>query len=307
MRLLQLFTILTVCVLSALSPSAQAKPASKNVSRSHGEILFLCSQPQQKPDIYAIGGDGNGLRKISRQPLICIGVSWSYDKRNVVTTLATRIGSGKAVRWRYSLAILNVKTQNVRNIIIAGHPEFKTFNPAFSPSGKQIIFTGGTRPLPFLYMVNLDGSHLRQLTHTGGENGGRFSPDGKKIVFSRFQKQQEDIFIANADGSHERQLTRNSDKNQTPALSPDAKKIAFVSRRSGTYQIYIMNADGTHQLLLSKTRENSFSSSLSPNGKQIAFSRRVGQFDQIFVVNADGTKPRRITQLQKNCYYPDWR
>ena len=45
------------------------------------------------------------------------------------------------------------------------------FNPVWSPDGAQIVFNRGMGIFD-LFIVNLDGSNLRQITHGGGMAGG---------------------------------------------------------------------------------------------------------------------------------------
>ena len=122
-----------------------AKSVAQPIRQDVGEILFL--SPQNYPSIYSVRGDGSGLRKISRQPLGCVSLSWSPDKKSIVMAIATKVGVvQKQDVWRYSLAVMNARTGAVRNIKIAGHPDLKTFAPFFAPSGKEILFTGSARP-----------------------------------------------------------------------------------------------------------------------------------------------------------------
>ena len=63
------------------------------------------------------------------------------------------------------------------------------FAPAFTPDGKRLIFASN-HPNPRsrnfdLYLVNLDGSGLRQVTTFGDfDSFPMFSPDGRKLVFA---------------------------------------------------------------------------------------------------------------------------
>ena len=60
--------------------------------------------------------------------------------------------------------------------------------PFFHPSGEKVIFSSNhkTKKFPFnLFMINLDGSGLEQITYDKAfDSFPMFSPDGKKIVFS---------------------------------------------------------------------------------------------------------------------------
>jgi len=79
-------------------------------------------------------------------------------------------------------------------------------SPAFSRDGKQIAFVSGHGTHRNIYVMNADGSNVRQLTHDYNENpqpAGKdlitmrfngapsFSPDGKRIIFKRSAVQRQ--------------------------------------------------------------------------------------------------------------------
>jgi Tol biopolymer transport system component len=87
---------------------------------------------------------------------------------------------------------------------------------SYSRDGKQIVFCSnrsGKENLE-LYIMDADGSNVRQLTHAPGcYNGGPFfSPDGKRVIFrsDRAKKDHLQLYVINVDGSGERALTDDS-------------------------------------------------------------------------------------------------
>ena len=115
-------------------------------------------------------------------------------------------------------------------------------------SGDRIAFISDRDGNHEIFVMNADGTEVRQLTDNDSEEGfPSWSPDGKQIAFVSYRDGEFEIFVMNADGTEERQLTDNdSDSDSTfPSWSPDGKRIAFSSDRYGEDAIFVMNADGT--------------------------------------------------------------
>jgi Tol biopolymer transport system component len=77
-----------------------------------------------------------------------------------------------------------------------------------SPDGRHILLINhqNTNLQTSIFVMNLDGSDLKQLTYPPGnaiDGGGGYSPDGKKVVFlsNRLSPGSLDIFTMNADGT----------------------------------------------------------------------------------------------------------
>ena len=88
--------------------------------------------------------------------------------------------------------------------------------PAWSPDGKQILFSSDRRGRPEIYVMNADGSGIKRLTRNTEEAGvdisPSWSPDGKRITFVRRRTGASDDFeidVANSDGTGIRPLTTN--------------------------------------------------------------------------------------------------
>ncbi len=166
-----------------------------------------------------------------------------------------------------------------------------------SPQGDKIVFTSMRSGDLELYIMDIDGSNVVQVTDKLGYNGGAFfSPDGKKLVFRANHPETEEeikkykdllaqglveptnmeIFTINIDGTDMRQITNLGQANWAPYFHPSGEKIVFSSNhhteRGFPFNIFMINVDGTG--LEQVTFDNTFDSfpMFSRDGKQIVFS-----------------------------------
>lgn len=139
-----------------------------------------------------------------------------------------------------------------------------------SPDGTKIVFTSMRTGDLELFIMNTDGSNVKQITSELGYDGGAFfSPDGKKLVFrsSRPKTEEEiekyislleqglveptnmELYTVNIDGSNLKQITNLGKANWAPYYHPSGEKIVFssnhASQRGFPFNIYIINEDGT--------------------------------------------------------------
>jgi Tol biopolymer transport system component len=125
---------------------------------------------------------------------------------------------------------------------------------SFSTDGKQIVFCSNRDGHLNLYIMQADGSKVRQLTKTKDcYNGGPFfSPDGSKVIFrsDRKEKDRLQLYVINSDGTGEKALTDN-DKwvYWAPYWYKDGKHIIYTAAdhtdpmARPNYDLYWMNIE----------------------------------------------------------------
>lgn len=183
--------------------------------------------------------------------------------------------------------------------------------PAWSPDGKRIAFISDRDNENNIYVMNADGSNVKNLTKqilsTEGysSHAPTWSPDGKHIAFIAKFLYSQGIYIINPDGTNMIKLTDLPDFNcltEHISWSPDGKHIVFVSNVDGL-GIYVMDANGSNVTRLTDNTTCEASPSWSPDGKLIVFTSnrenpdKLGSYLEIYVMNADGSHITRLTDV----------
>jgi Tol biopolymer transport system component len=117
----------------------------------------------------------------------------------------------------------------------------------FSRDGRRFTFLSnraGWRPE--LWLVNTDGTGLRQLTRFDAAevDGGSWSPDGKQVVLDASVGGNSDIYVMPADGGPPLRLTSHPSVDRRPAWSRDGHWIYYSSDRTGRPEVWRVAAGG---------------------------------------------------------------
>jgi serine/threonine protein kinase len=135
-----------------------------------------------------------------------------------------------------------------------------------------------------LYIINVDGTGLKQLTPSPGSDfEPAWSPDGKQIAFTSVRGGFRQIYTLDVDSLVVTLLTNTTDaiESSQPSWSPDGTKIVYTVKRVGAYQVWSMNSNGQEAIQLVRSGQDlwDYSPAWSPDGRTIFFSqRRLGAF-----------------------------
>src|SRR5467141_901614 len=158
-------------------------------------------------------------------------------------------------RDRDDLVILDVKKdEEVRRIRV---PLNGLTTPAWSPDGKQLVFTGYDGGISDLFVVNADGSNLHRVTNDKfADLEPSWSPDGQTIAFATHRSPATDFdalkfgklriaLLHLESGVIETLGHMTEGKNINPEWAPDGRSVAFVSDRNGISNIFLYDlSDG---------------------------------------------------------------
>ena len=124
------------------------------------------------------------------------------------------------------------------------------WDPTWSPDGTRILFASDRGGPNQLWVVDLDGSGLRQVSNLPVIRGrSDWSSLGQIVTYSG-EPWNRELYLMDADGGNTHQLTPSGGNSQGPSFSPDGKWVAFTAYfdHYGDIhgcEIYIMRVDGT--------------------------------------------------------------
>jgi TolB protein len=138
------------------------------------------------------------------------------------------------------------------------------FNPIWSPDGKQIVFNRGMGIFD-LFMVNPDGSEMRQLTHGGVQEWPvGWLADGRFLYTVPGRENEYDTFQLDVQsGAVEEYAQDNLD-----SISPDGQTVLTSERTFGDrWLVSISDVDGSNRWQLNDSSLWVLSPMRSPDGE----------------------------------------
>jgi Tol biopolymer transport system component len=87
---------------------------------------------------------------------------------------------------------------------------------SFSADGQALTFYQGPFNSRHIFLINVDGSNLRQLTADSDNAGPGFSPDGQWVAFASFRDGNNELYAVRPDGSQLTRLTQNRRSDYQP-------------------------------------------------------------------------------------------
>ena len=161
--------------------------------------------------------------------------------------------------------------------------------PAVSPDGKTIACAAGGDGTVNLYVMNLDGSDIRQLTSFGeGEQvyNPRWSPDGSRIIFDYSIKEGRDIASVATDGGPMEIIIDGPEDSRNAVFSSDGSKLIYASDRTGIFNIYERDLASGKERQITNVLGGAFMPSTNSNGV-LCFSSYMSRGYKIAMLNAD--------------------
>jgi Tol biopolymer transport system component len=219
-----------------------------------GRWVVFCSERSGNPDLYALDlEDGGTPKPLTSSRFMEAAPVFTLDGKSLLF-VSDRDGNSDiyTIPFRPDDPTAGDKPGNLTTN--AGGD----YRPASSPDGKTVAFssdrdtwmdTATNRSAPVrgeIYLMNLDCSNPRRLTHTNSFNGSpTWSHDGKSIYFySNREGGAFRIWAMDADGGHPRALTPKEHQAISPAVMPDGR-VAFTEQTPQEPRIASVAPDGS--------------------------------------------------------------
>jgi Tol biopolymer transport system component len=147
-------------------------------------------------DVFTIGLNGRGLRRLTSHRVAWDVASWSRSARIAYENTQSPLDGSDIWTMRPDGTDKRRVTRAVS--------DWNT-QPDWSPDGGRIAYINDVDSYGAVHTMNADGTNVRKLTmNTKTERSPAWSPDGRMLAFHRHGQ----IYTMNADGTGVRQVTR---------------------------------------------------------------------------------------------------
>jgi TolB protein len=269
--------------------------------RDSGRVAGRPSAAATGKEIYISDYDGANQSRLTTNGALNISPAWSPNGGLLAYTSYT---TGFPDIYVANLAQPGRGLQRPAQGTTAIHNQLASW----SPDGSRMAFMsnrGGSRQ--DIWIVNADGSGLRNLTNTPNADEGSptWSPDGQRIAFSSDRAGSPQLYVQGIASPTAQRLT--SERIDRPTWS-SLDFIAFTVGTGPFYDIGIYDfnmANPVVQVLTGDGAGTYESPSVSPNGRHIAFLTTRWGRQEIATMDRTGQNIRRVTQVGNNTY-PNW-
>lgn len=189
-------------------------------------IAFERIDEERTSNIYVMNADGTGDRKLTQKDsdLDIYNSDWSPDGNQIVFAVELIPETSEFLIADSTLNIIDVRDllQGTGETILVPLPRASDrVNdwPKWSPDGSQILFSSMAGRHRDLFVINPDGSNLRNITNTPSfdEFALDWSPDGRRITFQSSAMGGWDIYVMGLDGTDLMQLTTHEANDVSPS------------------------------------------------------------------------------------------
>jgi len=164
-----------------------------------------------------------------------------------------------------------------------------------------------------IFIMNADGTDVRQLTDVPGYDGGPFfSPDGSRLCWRRFSEDgtTAEVYTMKIDGTDVRRLTELGAMSWAPYYHPSGDYLIFTTNKHGfaNFELYLVRADGQGDpVRVTETEGFDGLPVFLPDGQRLSWTstRTKEKRSQIFIADWNDQVARRLLGLTQGSHQDD--
>ncbi len=174
-------------------------------------------------------------------------------------------------------------------------------------AGTRIAFVSNKTGQKEIYLVDVDGSNLTQLTRDHSISvSPALSPDGRRLAYTGYQSGYADVYEIDLGSGSRQRIIKYPGTNSGASYSPDANRFAVTLSKDGNPELYVTDSGGSSPRRLTTTPGVESSPSWSPDGREIIYSSDAGGSPLLFRISSSGGSPQPLrTGLSYNTE-PNW-
>jgi len=171
---------------------------------------------------------------------------------------------------------------------------------------KKIAFVSSQNGNEDIYIMNIDGSGLSQLTDSPQKDAyPAGSPDGSRIAYTAEIGGYWQVVVMDIDGSNKVQLTDDPFRSGYPTWSFDGRYIFYEAYKDGDWEIYRMASDGSDKKRLTfNSGEEDWHPFAHPYQYKVIFESGVGGREKIYIMDHDGSNIERLSDSDARMRVP---
>ncbi len=176
-----------------------------------GAQLVFSSSMGGNPELYAMSGNGSGLKRLTFANGASTSPVWNPKTAQTIAFVSDRSGVPK-------LYLMNADGTDAQNLDLPDKGYL--IDPAWAPNGQLLAFSWRRPSGNYdIYVMEVATRLIIELTRDAGRNERpSWAPDGRHLVFESTRSGTRQIWTMLADGSQARQLT-TSGHNESPNWS----------------------------------------------------------------------------------------
>ncbi len=150
-----------------------------------GKLVLWVSTRDGNPDLYTVGIDGKGVKRLTNDPAYDLHPAWEPGGKRIA------FASGRSGRQKIHL--MNADGTDVKKLTDG---EFLDAWPAWRPDGKHLAFVSNRTGNYDIWLMTADGKELVNLTDNKAQDTSpAWHPEGKKLAFVSTRAGGSDIYV----------------------------------------------------------------------------------------------------------------